>query len=96
MSTHVVPPRTYYAVFVALITLTLLTVCVSFVELGPYHTLVGVLIGAVKATLVMLIFMHLFYSTRLTWVVVGGALFWVGIMFVLTLSDYLTRPWGTM
>ena len=90
-SGHITPERTYYVVFAALIGLTLLTVAVSFVELGPFHLAVGLGIGAVKAVLVALFFMHLLHSTRLTWVVVGAGLFWLGILIVLTMSDYLTR-----
>ncbi len=90
---HVVPPRTYYQVFGALIALTVLTVGISFFDLGEWHAVAGLGIGAVKATLVVLIFMHLLYSSRLTWVVLAAGLFWLGIMLVLTLSDYLTRQW---
>ena len=50
-------------------------------------------IAVVKAVLVLLFFMHLLHSTRLTWVVIGASLFWLGILMVLTLSDYLTRRW---
>ena len=64
---------------------------VSFVDLGAYHTIVGVIIASCKAALVFLFFMHLLYSTRLTWVIVLGALFWLGIILVLTMSDYWTR-----
>jgi cytochrome c oxidase subunit IV len=90
---HVTPPPTYYAVYAALIALTLLTVGVSFFDLGAYNLAVGLGIGAIKATLVALFFMHLLHSTRLTWVVIGASLFWLGILMVLTLSDYLTRRW---
>jgi cytochrome c oxidase subunit 4 len=93
MAEHVTRPPTYYLVFAALIGLTVLTVCVSFLELGTWHTAVGVGIGVVKALLVALFFMHLWGSTRLTWLVVAAGLFWLGILMALTLSDYLTRHW---
>jgi len=48
-----------------------------------------------KATLVVLFFMHVKYSTRLTWAVVLGSVFWFGILIALTMSDYLTRAWRT-
>ena len=41
----------------------------------------------------VLFFMHVKYSSRLTWVVVIGSLFWLGILLTLTFSDYLTRDW---
>ena len=91
MSEPITPTRTYYSVFAALIALTLLTVGVSFLNLGAWHTTVGVLIGAVKATLVGLFFMHLWHSSRASWLAVLAGLFWLGILMVLTLSDYLSR-----
>jgi cytochrome c oxidase subunit 4 len=91
MSEPITPTRTYYIVFAALIALTLLTVSVSFLNLGQWHTTVGVLIGVVKATLVGLFFMHLLHSSRASWLAVLAGLFWLGILMVLTLSDYLTR-----
>jgi cytochrome c oxidase subunit 4 len=93
MAEHVIPPRTYYLVFAALIVLTILTVAAGCVPLGPWHTLVGLGFGAVKAGLVILVFMHLWYSPRLLWIVLAAGLYWFGIMVVLTLSDYLTRHW---
>jgi cytochrome c oxidase subunit IV len=93
MAEHVVAPRTYYLVFAALLVLTLLTVGASYLELGPLHTVVALLIAAGKALLVVLFFMHVLYSPRLVWVVIGGSLFWLAIMIALTLSDYWTRPW---
>lgn len=91
MSQSITPPRTYYMVFTALIALTLLTVGVSFLELGAWHTTVGVLIGAVKATLVILFFMHLLHASKMSWLAVLAGLFWVSILMALTLSDYLSR-----
>lgn len=91
MSESITPTRTYYTVFAALIALTILTVAVSFLELGAWHTTVGVLIGVVKATLVGLFFMHLLHSSRLSWLAVLAGLFWMGILMLLTLSDYLSR-----
>jgi cytochrome c oxidase subunit 4 len=91
MSERVIPPATYYRVFGALIALTLLTVGISFIRLGEWHTVAGLTIAGVKALLVALFFMHLLYSKSVTWVVAGGALFWLGILLVLTMTDYLTR-----
>jgi cytochrome c oxidase subunit 4 len=91
MAQHIIPPRTYYAVFAALIVLTFLTVGVSFLNLGDWHTIVGLAIAVCKATLVVLIFMHLWYSSRLTWVIALAALYFLGIMLGLTLTDYGTR-----
>jgi cytochrome c oxidase subunit IV len=83
--------RTYYRVFAALVALTFLTVGLSFLELGAWHTTVGVLIGAGKATLVGLFFMHLLHSSRGSWLAVLAGLFWLLILMMLTLTDYMTR-----
>jgi cytochrome c oxidase subunit 4 len=88
-----ITPRLYYLVFAALIVLTLLTVGASFLELGPWHTVVGLAFGVAKAGLVILIFMHLINSGRFIWLVLAAGLFWFGIMVALTLADYLTRHW---
>jgi cytochrome c oxidase subunit 4 len=93
MAHHVVPLRTYFLVFATLIALTALTVGASQIDLGRWHLTVGLIFAVAKATLVILFFMHLWYSSRLTWVVaVSGALF-LGILIVLTMNDYLTRGW---
>ncbi|MCA1573318.1 MAG: cytochrome C oxidase subunit IV family protein, partial [Acidobacteria bacterium] len=57
------------------------------------NVIVAMTIAVVKATLVVLYFMHVRYSARLIWVVVASALFWMGILFALTFSDYWTRGW---
>lgn len=91
MSQHGPSTRIYYMVFAALLVLTGLTVWVSYAELGEWHFLVGMTIAVCKATLVVLFFMHLAYSKKLTALVFVSALVWLVIMFVLTFSDYLTR-----
>ena len=93
MTERITPLTTYYTVFAALIALTALTVGLSFLELQSWHLVVGVTVGCIKAVLVALFFMHLNHSMRLTRLVVVAALFWLGIMMALTLTDYLTRHW---
>jgi cytochrome c oxidase subunit IV len=93
MSEHIVPRSIYYAVFAALMVLTGLTVWVAYLDLGFLNTAVALGIAVTKATLVILYFMHVRYGTRLTWVVVSSGFFWLGILIVLGLSDYLSRGW---
>src|SRR5215510_7741951 len=95
MSNHIVPPPTYYLIFLTLMICTAVTVAVAFVDLGPLNTVVALGIAVLKATLVVLFFMHVKYSTRLTWAVVLGSIFWLGILIVMTSGDYLTRAWRT-
>jgi cytochrome c oxidase subunit 4 len=91
MAQHILPQRTYLLVFAALIVLTAATVGASFLPLGGLHLAVALTIAIAKATLVLLFFMHLLYSTRLTWVVALSGLLWLGILIVLTMADYVTR-----
>jgi len=93
MTPHVVPQRTYLTVFAALIALTATTVAMSFVELGPWHVGVALLIATAKMVLVVLFFMHLLHSIRLIWLVVAAAVVWLLILFGLTFADYDTRDW---
>lgn len=92
---HIVPPRTYVLIYVVLLICTYLTWQVAFFDLGALNTVAALAIAVFKAVLVVLFFMHVKYSTRLTWVVIAAGLFWLGIMLALTLGDYLTRAWAT-
>ncbi len=91
MSEHIVQPSLYYKIFGALMVLTALTVFVAFFDFGPLNNIVAMGIAVLKATLVILFFMHVKYSTRLVWVVVAGGFVWLGIMFVLIGTDYISR-----
>ena len=93
MSEHLVPRKVYFAVFAALLVLTTITTAVAFIDLGPWNTVAALGIAFVKATLVALYFMHVKYSPRLTQIVVAGGIFWLAILIVLTLSDFMTRGW---
>jgi len=84
---------TYGEVFTGLILLTFATVGLSFVPLGAWHTPIGLTIAVCKAALVALFFMHLLHGSRLNWLALGAGLFWLGILMVLTMSDYVTRNW---
>jgi cytochrome c oxidase subunit 4 len=95
MAEHIVPKRVYYTVFGILMLCTYLTVQIAFFDLGAFNTVAALAIAAFKATIVVLFFMHVRYSTRLTWLVVVGSILWLGILLTLTFSDYLTRPWLT-
>jgi cytochrome c oxidase subunit IV len=92
---HIIPRRTYYIIFGVLMLCTYLTWQVAYFDLGPLNTVAALGIAFFKATLVVLFFMHVKYSTRLTWAVVLGSIFWLGILLTLTMNDYVTRLWGT-
>ena len=94
MSEHIVPVRIYVTIFLVLLVGTALTVMAAFVNFPwQLNTIVALTIAITKATFVVLYFMHVRYSTRLIWVIVGAALFWMALLFAFTLADFYTRPW---
>jgi cytochrome c oxidase subunit IV len=93
MQEHADSIKTYTLVFLSLLLLTAATTMVSTIDLGPFNVVVALLIAVVKMMLVALFFMHLRYSTILTKVVVGGGMLWLGILLVLSLTDFVTRGW---
>jgi cytochrome c oxidase subunit 4 len=95
MTEHILPKRVYYTIFAILIFCTYLTVQIALLDLGPLNAIAALVIAVFKATLVVLFFMHLKYSSRLTWAVALGSIFWLGILLALTMTDYLTRAWRT-
>ena len=68
----------------------------AYADLGALNTPVALTIAVLKALLVILFFMHVKDSPRLTWLVVASGFVWLGIMIALTLSDYLSRGWLPM
>ena len=97
MSEHIVSLRIYVTIFLALMVGTALTVWAGLQNFpGKLNVIIALTIAVVKATLVVLYFMHVRYSSRLIWVVFTSALFWLAILFVFTFSDYWTRGWLTI
>ena len=94
MSEHIVPVRIYVTIFLILLVGTTLTVWAAFMDF-PWrlNTIVALTIATVKATFVVLYFMHVRYSARLVWVIIIAAFFWMAILFAFTFADYVTRDW---
>jgi cytochrome c oxidase subunit 4 len=88
---HVATKGSYVAVFAALIVLTLVTVAVTYVDLGALNLAVAMAIAITKATLVVLFFMHARYSERLVQVTIVTALLFLAVLAVFSFGDYLTR-----
>ena len=89
---HTVPPTaSTLTVFVVLAGLALLQLVIGFADLGPWRVLVSLLIIGVQATVLAYFFMDLRQADSLTWLCVGAAVFWVFLLFLFTLTDYLTR-----
>lgn len=91
MSDHVVPVRTYLLIFAALMVGTFLTVYVARHDFGIWNTPIAMSIAVVKATLVVLFFMHVKYSPRLTQLVAASGFFFLLVLFAITFMDYAAR-----
>lgn len=93
MSVHIVPVRFYVGVFLALMVLTALTVWVAFHDIEPFNDVVAMAIAFSKTILVVLYFMHVRWSGKLTTLVVSASLLWLVILITFTLADFYTRGW---
>jgi len=91
---HVVNPSVYVVIFFALLVGTALTVWASFIDLGPWNPVIALAIATGKATLVVLYFMHVKYSSKLTKLTIGAGIFTFLALISMTLSDYISRAWG--
>jgi cytochrome c oxidase subunit IV len=95
MSEHIVSSKLYIGIWATLMCLTVITASVAFINLGPFNTVVCLLIATLKALLVVLFFMHVKYtSEKLTKMVIVSALFWLMLLLFLSLADYTTRGIG--
>jgi cytochrome c oxidase subunit IV len=94
---HIVKPGTYLAIILTLLGLTGLTVGAAYVNLAAYvpfaqaNIVVALVIATLKATFVVLFFMHAKYSPRRTQLVIIAGIFWLALLLFMTLSDYLSR-----
>jgi cytochrome c oxidase subunit IV len=91
MSGHVAPKGMYYTVFMALMVLTVVTWAITYVDLGEFNLILALAVAVTKAMLVVVYFMHLKWAPKLLKVTIGSSIFFLLIMFTLTLSDYLSR-----
>ena len=93
MSEHITSPMVYVGIFLSLMVLTVITILVAFQDLGPWNDIVALGIAVSKASLVVLFFMHVRYSTPFTKLVVISGFVWLVFLIALTLADFLTRGW---
>jgi len=91
---HIVSPKVYVAIFLSLLVLTGTTVAVSYIDLGVFNAVVALAIACIKMVLVVLFFMHVKYSSKLTKLtVISGVFIFLGLISM-TLADYMSRAWG--
>jgi cytochrome c oxidase subunit IV len=102
---HIVSPMIYLSIVLALLFFTGLTVWISYIDLGEtrlfntgftifWNPVVALAIACTKMVLVVLFFMHVKYSTKLTKLTVLSGLFTFLALIGMTLSDYVSRAWG--
>jgi cytochrome c oxidase subunit IV len=94
MQKHILPRKTYFIVYLVLLVLLAATVGVAYIEIGSFNLVLALTIALGKAALVVLFFMHVYYSTSLTKVFVLTAILFLILLGGLTMADYLTRTWG--
>ena len=92
---HIIGPGVYSLVYITLLILTGVTVGAAFVDLGILNPIIAVAIACIKATVVILFFMHVFYQSKLIKMTVASGFFTFIILITMTLSDYISRAWGT-
>ena len=90
---HIVPVRVYIMVFTALMVLTAITAGIAFIDLGRLNLIVAIAIACLKASLVVLFFMHVAYSSKLTKAILISGLCTFLIMIVFTMFDLVSRGW---
>ncbi|MEO7146020.1 MAG: cytochrome C oxidase subunit IV family protein [Bryobacteraceae bacterium] len=93
VSHHITPVRTYVIIFLTLLVLTYTTAKIGEIELGDWNFVVAISIAITKALLVILFFMHAKDSSNLTKMFIGAGFFWMMILILVTLCDYISRPW---
>ncbi len=90
---RIASPATLVRVFIALLALTALTTGMAYVSLGPFNDVIALLVAAAKATLVVLVFMNVKHSSRLTWAFAIAGFCWLALLLGLSATDFFTRGW---
>jgi cytochrome c oxidase subunit IV len=91
---HIVTPKTYIAVYITLLICTGLTTGAAFIDLKDFNPVLALFIACFKAVIVILFFMHVYFSSRLMKLTVGAGFFTFIVLIMMTLSDYMSRSWG--
>jgi cytochrome c oxidase subunit IV len=93
MAAHIGSLKVYFGVFMVLMIGTAVTIYAAFLDLGMANAPIALFIATVKAIFVVLFFMHVKDSDRLTKITVTAGIFWLGILLSLTMTDFLSRTW---
>lgn len=98
-SHHIIPVDVYLKVFGVLMVLLIATVLAAMEDFsvrlhwGPANVVIALVIAVAKALLVVLFFMHVKFSSRLTQFFAGIAVLFLCVMFFFTFADYFSRNW---
>jgi len=84
---HISSARFYVGIFSTLVALTVLTVAISYVHLGPLNLAVAIIIASIKASLVVMFFMHLKYDNKFNGLIFVCSLMFIGVFFAYTMND---------
>ena len=93
MSEKIVPIKTYVQTWGALLALLLATVGAAYLPLGPFNGIVALAIAGWKAILIVLIFMHIRWGSKMLHLAAVAGLLWLAILISLVTLDYMTRQW---
>ena len=93
MSQHIVSLKTYLLGYVVLLVLTLATVLIAYLDLGPASIAIAIIIATIQASVIAGVFMHALYESALVRIVAAGGVLWFLIMMTLTINDFITRGW---
>jgi cytochrome c oxidase subunit 4 len=88
---HVLPYSMYFATWISLLVLTGITVGASYVDLGAANIIVALAVATLKATLVALLFMHLFWDHKFHAIIFSFSLIFLGVFIFFTMYDTETR-----
>ena len=91
---HIVSPRVYLVIFGLLLVFTAITVGASYIDMYAFNAVVALAIACIKAVLVILFFMHVKYSSRLTKLTVAAGFFTFLVLITMSMTDYISRAWG--
>jgi cytochrome c oxidase subunit 4 len=91
---HIVTPKTYLAVYITLLIATGLTAGAAFIDLKQFNPVLALAIACFKGVIVILFFMHVYFSSRLMKLTVAAGFFTFIVLIMMTLSDYMSRSWG--
>jgi cytochrome c oxidase subunit 4 len=88
---HITPMLVYLAIGGSLLLLTLVTVAVSFINLGFFNIVVALGIATFKALLVAFFFMHLYYDNKLYFLIFTLSMFFLTVLISITMLDTMRR-----